>query len=135
MFNLPATDYQKEREQKLLDYIDQHREEIVESTGSDNLIHLARHYWTFLKMRVWSTSKQILEVPDCCLFAHSIEGVDCIRYVWDKDEHYLECEILNDETKEFFYKNRFTREVWGEDYLPSASISDYILDKLTLFVE
>ena len=135
MFNLPATDYQKEREQKLLDYIDQHREEIVESTGSDKLVYLARHYWTFLKMRVWSTSRQILEVPDCCPIARSIEGTDCIRYAWDKNEHYLECEILNDGSKEFLYKNRFTREVWGEDYLPSANISDYILDKLTLFVE
>lgn len=143
MFDLPATDFQKEREQKLLDYIDQHREEIVESTGSDNLIHLAKHYWTFLKRRVWGTSKQILEVPDCCPIARSIEGVDCIRFGWDKNEHYLECEILSDGTKEFFYKNRITKENMGEDYFPSANplgavlpnISEDILDKLMLFTE
>lgn len=131
MFNLPATEHHIKRERKLLDYIDQHRDEIIKSTGSDKLIYLARHYWTFLKMRVYSSSNQILEVPDCC------PNSDCsiFMFTWDKNEHYLECEIISDGSKEFFYKNRFTREVWGEDYLPKVDISDYILDKLLLFTE
>lgn len=131
MLNLPVSDNHKQREQKLFEYIEKHKEEIQ----SKDLIYLALGYWVYLQVKIYNTSKQILEVPDCCPVARSIDGIDCIRYGWDKGEHYLEIEILVDGTKEFFYRNRLTKEASGEDYFPEAEISDYMIDKLLLFTE
>lgn len=131
MLNLPVSDNHKQREQKLFEYIEKHKEEIQ----SKDLIYLALSYWAYLQVKIYNTSKQILEVPDCCPVARSIDGVDCIRYGWDKEEHYLEIEILVDGTKEFFYRNRLTKEASGEDYFSEAEISDYMINKLLLFTE
>lgn len=124
MFDLPATEHHKEREQKLFDYL-------VKELDSNILINLACHYWISLKMKVWNNCKQILEVPDCC---PNNDG-SIVMFTWDKNEHYLECEVLIDGTKEFFYRNRITKENMGEDYFPSATISEDILEKLMLFTE
>jgi len=121
---LPATNHHKEREQRLFDYL-------VTELDSNILINIASHYWISLKMKVWDNSKQILEVPDCC----PSNDDSRVMFTWDKDEHYLECEIIIDGTKEFFYRNRITKEAMGEDYFPSANISEDILKKLQLFVE
>ena len=116
------------REKRLLEYLSEHEKET-----SKLLISLAKYYWNYLKKKVYDNSKQILEVPDCVPVARSIDGINCIRYGWDKNEHYLECEILVDGTKEFFYRNRLTQETCGEDYFPETDISDYMIEKLLLF--
>ena len=135
MIDLPVTNQYKESEKNLFNYLDRHREELISSTGSEILIAIARHYWTFLKMKVYNTSNQILSIPDCVPLAHGIEGDSCIRYGWDRNEHYLECEIFSNGSKEFFYRNRFTKENWGEDYLAKQDISETAIGKLSLFVE
>ena len=54
-------------------------------------------------------------------------------YSWDKGAHHLEAEIRPDRDTEFFYRNRSTGRLWGEDHAGGALPAD-LLDKLSLFV-
>jgi len=54
-------------------------------------------------------------------------------YSWDKGDHHLEAEIFPDRDMEFFYRNRRTGELWGEDYA-GGDLPSGLLDKLSLFV-
>lgn len=54
-------------------------------------------------------------------------------YSWDKGEHHLEAEIFPDRDVEFFYRNRRTGELWGEDYA-GRRVPDGLTEKLLLFV-
>ncbi len=56
-------------------------------------------------------------------------------YTWSKSEYYLECEIFATGAIEFFYRNRNTREVRGEDTTLEQGFSTDILDKVSLFIE
>jgi len=70
-----------------------------------------------------------LEVPDACPGES-----DNFMFVWNKGEHYLECEIFGNGAVEFFYKNRSSDEVWGEDTTVDEKLTSAILKKLILFV-
>lgn len=54
-------------------------------------------------------------------------------YSWDKGDHHLEAEIFPDRDTEFFYRNRRTGDLWGEDHAGGA-LPAVLLDKLSLFV-
>lgn len=54
-------------------------------------------------------------------------------YSWDKDQHHLEAEIFPDRDAEFFYRNRQTEDLWGEDYA-GGPLPDGLLEKLLLFL-
>jgi hypothetical protein len=53
-----------------------------------------------------------------------------MMYVWDKGRHHLELEIAADGTAEFFYRDRQTGELWGEEYRPGAQLAAEIVAKL-----
>jgi hypothetical protein len=51
-------------------------------------------------------------------------------YSWDKAKHHLELEIFPDMPAEFFYRNRQSNELWGEEYvigepLPSDAVAKF----------
>lgn len=52
------------------------------------------------------------------------------QFVWDRGEHYFEVDILLDSTMEWFYRNRRTDEVIGED-IPNGLITDVMKNKLS----
>lgn len=114
-----------ERSQRLQAYLDSL---YVDSSGQERDDFL-KYVW-----QIWSTLRDIfdnrglcLEVPDSC------PGENEFIYVWSKGEHYLECEVFVDESVEFFYKNRLTSEIWGEDTKLEDGFSIETLEKLSIF--
>jgi len=69
-----------------------------------------------------------LEVPDACPGQS-----DDLMYTWSKAEHYLECEIFGSGAVEFFYRNRKSGGVWGEDTTLENGFSTAILEKAAFF--
>jgi hypothetical protein len=55
-------------------------------------------------------------------------------YSWDRDRHHLELEITADRPSEFFYRDRETDELWGEDYNIGEPVSDEAVQKIGLFI-
>lgn len=68
-----------------------------------------------------------LEVPDACPGQKNN-----FMYVWSRNEHYLECEILGEDI-EFFYRNKITAQVWAEDTTFEKNFSTPLIDKISLF--
>jgi hypothetical protein len=96
-----------------------------------------------LSIMVWDRLQQVflngdhrcLQIPSVCP-----GNVSNLMYTWNKDDHYLECEIFEEGEIEFFYRNRNTGETWGEDVTsdaltPDQTFSEQILQKTGLFVE
>lgn len=133
-----VTDYQLSRREGMTEYLNSLQEEATRINGGQSVVYLARH---FLDLLVYELAQKnlVLEVPDCCPNNGSQEDFR-IMFTWDKNEHYLECEIVDNETVEFFYRNHLTNEVWGEDFVMTDLTqwqlhSKAVLDKLSLFVE
>ena len=60
---------------------------------------------------IWTASRGQMPIPAACT------GPDGqMLYAWDHGQHHLELEIFPHKDAEFFYKDRQTRELWGEDY-------------------
>jgi len=55
-------------------------------------------------------------------------------YSWDRDRHHLELEIIPGNPAEFFYRDRLTRELWGEDYNIGDPIPVEAMEKFKLFM-
>jgi hypothetical protein len=70
-----------------------------------------------------------LEIPDACPGES-----DNFMFLWNKGEHHLECEIFGNGAVEFFYRNRSTNEVWGEDITIESKLTPAIMKRLMLFV-
>ena len=71
----------------------------------------------------------LLPIPSAC------SGPDGrIQYVWDRGEHHLELDFSPSESPSFFYRNRQTGELWGEDYEP-GEMTGRVMAALTLFGE
>lgn len=84
---------------------------------------------TWEKLKQYFLSKGLsLEVPDACPGES-----DNFMYTWSKGEHYLECEIFGNKEIEFFYQNRNTSEVWGEDTTLEQEFSAAVLEKAAIF--
>ena len=121
------------------EYLDSLKEEAIRINGDESVIWLAKDFLILLIDKI-AQQNQVLEVPDCCPNNGS-QGDFHIMFTWDKEEHYLECEIMNSGIIEFFYRNHFTKDVlgWDTDYgLSQAGLTNegsMMLDKLSLFVE
>ncbi len=55
-------------------------------------------------------------------------------YSWDRGRHHLELEIIPGKPSEFFYRDRETEDLWGEDYNVGDPLSAEALTKLRLFI-
>jgi hypothetical protein len=100
------------------------------STGERALITPAT---AELSVRAWhqilTASRGQMPVPAACT------GPDGqMLYAWDHGRHHLELEIFPDRAAEFFYKDRETRELWGEDYSVGGPLPDEALKKVKLFI-
>jgi hypothetical protein len=119
------------------EYLDSLKEEAIRINGDESVIWLAKDFLTLLINKL-AQHNQVLEVPDCCPNNGS-SGDFYAMFTWDKDEHYLECEIFNTKEIGFFYRNRLTNEVWSWEYsiVPPGINDDWktMQDKLSLFVE
>lgn len=117
---------------KLRVYLDSLKNEIKEAGEakfSERVINLSWSVWEALKSQ-FEAKGLCLEVPDACPGSR-----DNFMYAWSKHEHYLECEIFGNGEIEFFYRNRNSGEVWGEDTTLEQGFSTDILDKASLFLE
>jgi hypothetical protein len=54
-------------------------------------------------------------------------------YTWDRGKHHLELEIIPGQSAEYFYRDRETGELWGEDYTIGDPLSPDAIRKLKLF--
>lgn len=87
-----------------------------------------------------SNEEKALIIPNCS--SNDIGTV--LMYVWEKDNHYLECEVFEEgENKvEFFYLNKLNEDIWMLDMkegLFSTSFNSHmrkeLVDMLKLFSE
>ncbi|WP_341734808.1 hypothetical protein [Microcoleus sp. EPA2] len=126
------TTNQRQRCQRLRLYLDSLKNEVREekdTSFTERVLNLSWSVWETLKI-FFETKGLCLEVPDACPGSK-----DNFMYTWSKSEHYLECEIFGTGEIEFFYRNRNTGEVWGEDTTLEQVFSTDILDKGSLFLE
>ena len=115
----------KKSHNKLVNYVNTLRLETGEEKISLTLLDNALLVWQKLREHF---SDKCLEIPDACPGHRSN-----FMYTWSTGEHYLECEIFVNGDVEFFYKNKKTREIWGEDNSIDCRFSRDIWDKLELF--
>lgn len=121
----------EKRHQDLQLYLDSLRAEARatgESEFTELVINIAWQIWERLRSHFLSNGL-CLEVPDACPGQKNN-----FMYTWSKGEHYFECEIFGSKEVEFFYRNRNSSEVWGEDTTLEQDFSTAVLDKATLFV-
>lgn len=55
-------------------------------------------------------------------------------YSWDRGKHHLELEIIPGQPAEFFYRDRETGYLWGEDYTVGDPLPAEAVQKLKLFI-
>ncbi len=129
---IEATNHQRQRCQGLRLYLDSLKNEVTEARDanfSERVLNLSWSVWKALKS-LFEAKGRCLEVPDACPGSK-----DNFMYTWSESEHYLECEIFATGEIEFFYRNRNTGEVWGEDTTLEQGFSTDILDKASFFIE
>jgi len=102
--------------------------ELIDSGFSTKVLDNARQILNRLNSH-FRRDHLFLEIPDACPGES-----DNFMFVWDKGDNYLECEIFGNGAVEFFYRNRATNEVWGEDITVDAKLTPAIMKKLMLFV-
>lgn len=56
-------------------------------------------------------------------------------YSWDKDEHHLEIELDPGDGNFWFYRNRKTEIMWGDDWAVGSKLPWWLPKKLALFYE
>ncbi len=57
-----------------------------------------------------------------------------LMFTWRRPGHYLEIEVFPDGHKEAFYENEITDTPWEAKITPSASLTDRVLEKLSIFM-
>jgi hypothetical protein len=82
--------------------------------------------WDYISGYFLLNKEKVLEVPDAC-----IGNASGFMYTWRKDNFYLECEIFEDETIEFFYK--YNNYVDSEEWNLGEDISANMLKRLMFF--
>ncbi|MEH1786503.1 MAG: hypothetical protein V7L23_13190 [Nostoc sp.] len=123
-------DSKKLRHLELQIYLDSLRPQ-ANSAGIDGftILVLDAAWQTWEKLKEYFSSKGLsLEVPDACPGQSNN-----FMFAWSKGEHYLECEVFGNKKIEFFYQNRNTSEVWGEDTTLEQKFSAAALEKVKLF--
>lgn len=128
-----VTEFQLSRREGMSEYLNLLKKEAKSINGDESVVFLAQDFLTLLTHKL-AQRGLVLEVPDCCPNNGSQEDFH-VMFVWDKDEHYLECEVKNNEMVEFFYRNHLTKKVWGEDTPLTQPLSEELIEKLSLFVE
>ena len=98
-----------------------------QSTYTIELLNIAWFVWLKLKYTFYKQGLKLM-VPDACIGSNNN-----FMFAWRNDVHYLECEIFANGLVEFFYRNRTTNEVWGEDIAIEQSLTANIIDKVKLF--
>lgn len=129
---IEATNHQRQRSQGLRLYLESLKNEVREARDanfSERVLNLSWSVWKALKS-LFEAKGECLEVPDACPGSK-----DNFMYTWSESQHYLECEIFATGEIEFFYRNRNTGEVWGEDTTLEQGFSTDILDKASFFIE
>ncbi len=77
---------------------------------------------------IWIASGGLMPIPAACT------GPDGeMFYSWDRGRHHLELEIIPGQHAEFFYRDRETEQLWGEDYNIGEPLSAEAIQKLQLF--
>jgi hypothetical protein len=77
---------------------------------------------------IWKASDYKMPVPAACT------GPDGrMFYSWDRGRHHLELEIIPGQPAEFFYRDRETEQLWGEDYRIGDTLSSEAIAKLRFF--
>jgi hypothetical protein len=120
----------KNQQRDLQIYLESLKSEAQESYESQFTVAVLEYSWqTWNALSIYFSRKSLrLEVPDAC------PGQDNdFMYTWSKSEHYLECEIFGNRTIEFFYRNRNSGEVWGEETTLEQGFSTSILGKVSIF--
>jgi hypothetical protein len=120
------------RNESLDHYMGSLRSEATSIHDSEFTIFLIDYSWKISQelSKIFSKRGSYLSVPDACPGQNNN-----FMYTWSKGKYYLECEIFGSGEVEFFYKNRETGDVWGEDTTLEEGFSSNILDKVALFVE
>lgn len=98
-----------------------------ESEFSVSVIDKSLHVWQELS-KGFTQKGFWLEVPNACPGQNND-----FMYTWSKDMHYLECEIFGNGAVEFFYRNRESGDIWGEDTTFERGFSAAIFEKVALF--
>jgi hypothetical protein len=93
---------------------------------SEQTARLAEIAW----QEIWKASRYTMPVPAACT---GPDGEMC--YSWDRGPHHLELEIIPGRPAEFFYRDRSSEQVWGEDYEIGERLSDEAVAKLNLLSE
>jgi hypothetical protein len=120
----------KKQQTNLQTYLESLKSEVQESCKSEftvTVLEYASKIWNNLSL-YFLRKNSCLEVPDACPGQNND-----FMYTWSKAEHYLECEIFGDGVVEFFYRNRNSGEVWGEETTLEQSFSTSILKKVSIF--
>jgi len=55
------------------------------------------------------------------------------QFVWDREEHHLEIDILPDHSTEWFYRNRRTGQIAGDEAPAGAALPNQLRDFLAVF--
>jgi hypothetical protein len=128
---LPLEDENEKRKEGLEYYINSLRSEAESTDESEFTVFVINYSWQVWQelSKHFSERGLCFEVPDACPGQNNN-----FMYTWSKAEHYLECEIFGNGSVEFFYRNRKSGEVWGEDTTLEHGFSTAVLKKATLFV-
>lgn len=90
---------------------------------SAGIASAARRAWEIL----FEATGYALPIPAACT------GPDGkLLYSWDKGRHHLELELIPGQPAEFFYRDRQTGDLWGEDYDLTQALSADAIQKLKL---
>ncbi len=89
------------------------------------LVQEAKNVWLDLKKRFGDQ----LPEPQAAL---ALDG--SLMFTWRRPGHYLEIEVFPDGHKEAFYENEITDTPWEAKITPSASLTDRVLEKLSIFM-
>ena len=135
---MTIADYPAHEVTRLITYLNNLKEEAIRINGNEEIINIATKCFWRLFDYFGSTDNGTLEIPDCCPNNGS-QGDFHILFTWDSSTYYLECEVMVDGTLEFFYRNKLTKENWGEDShindtdFPNSIYDSVLLDKLSYF--
>lgn len=78
---------------------------------------------------MWEATGFALPIPDACT------GPDGkMLYSWDRGKDHLELEIIPGQASEFFYRDRESGYLWGEDYIIGEPLSQEALKRIKLFI-
>lgn len=89
------------------------------------LVQDAENVWLDLRKRFGNQ----LPEPQAAL---ALDG--SLMFTWRRSGHYLELEVFPDGHKEAFYENEITGKPWEAEIPPSASVTDHVLEKLSIFI-